>query len=178
MRTFLTQSARMPRVKSFSPSLGLQENALFGADVHNFRCGRPRPEGFSKKIVQKKFALTFLAPKVCENHTYRDSPGIIRPRSTSANPECLQYRLSPEIFSKRNGHKGTADWERAIEEQETAQTFRKLRKQTWLIFLPRAFRSEMILDIVVAKFHEFSNSNKNMSSLLRFWPKILEVVDD
>ena len=48
-----------PGSKSFSPSLGPQENALFGADVHDFRRGRPWPEGFSKNFVQKKFALIF-----------------------------------------------------------------------------------------------------------------------
>ena len=36
-----------------------QENPLFGADVHDFRHGRPWPEGLSKNFVQKKFALIF-----------------------------------------------------------------------------------------------------------------------
>ena len=45
--------------KSFSPPPGPRENALFGADVHDFRRGRPRPEGLSKNFVQKKFALIF-----------------------------------------------------------------------------------------------------------------------
>ena len=45
--------------KSFSPSPGPQKNALFPADVHDFRRGRPWPEGFSKNFVQKKFALIF-----------------------------------------------------------------------------------------------------------------------
>ena len=43
--------------KSFSPSLWPQEDARLGADVHDFRCGRPWPEGLSKNFVQKKFAL-------------------------------------------------------------------------------------------------------------------------
>ena len=45
--------------KSFSPPPGPQENALFGADVHDFRRGCPWPEGLSKNFVQKKFALIF-----------------------------------------------------------------------------------------------------------------------
>ena len=45
--------------KSFSPPPGPQENTLFGADVHDFRHGRPWPEGLLKKFVQKKFALIF-----------------------------------------------------------------------------------------------------------------------
>ena len=45
--------------KSFSPPQGPQENALFGADVRDFRRGRPWPEGLSKNFVQKKFALIF-----------------------------------------------------------------------------------------------------------------------
>ena len=45
--------------KSFSPPLGPQKNALFGADVHDFWRGRPWPEGLSKNFVQKKFALIF-----------------------------------------------------------------------------------------------------------------------
>ena len=50
-----------PGLKSFSPSPGLQKkNTVFGADV---RRGRPRPEGFSKNFVEKKFELMFLAPK-------------------------------------------------------------------------------------------------------------------
>ena len=43
--------------KSFSPHTGPQENPLFGADVHNFRRGRPWPEGFSKNFLQKKSVL-------------------------------------------------------------------------------------------------------------------------
>ena len=45
--------------KSFSPPPGPQENALFGADVHDFRRGRPWPEALLKNFVQKKFALIF-----------------------------------------------------------------------------------------------------------------------
>ena len=46
--------------KSFSPPPGSQENALFGADVHDFRRGRPvHPKGCRKNFVQKKFALSF-----------------------------------------------------------------------------------------------------------------------
>ena len=41
LRTFLTLTPECPGVKSFSPSPGPQENALFGADVHDFRRGRP-----------------------------------------------------------------------------------------------------------------------------------------
>ena len=48
--------------KSFSPPPGPQENELFGADVHDFRRGRPWPEGLSKNFVQKKFCVDFLAP--------------------------------------------------------------------------------------------------------------------
>ena len=41
-RTFLTLAPECPGVnKSFSPSPGPQKNARFGADVHDFRCGRP-----------------------------------------------------------------------------------------------------------------------------------------
>ena len=51
--------ARMPRgQKVFSPPPAPQENALFGADVHDFWRGRPWPEGLLKIFVQKKFALT------------------------------------------------------------------------------------------------------------------------
>ena len=58
-----------PGSKSFSPPPGPQEHALFGADVHDFRCGRPRPEGLSKNFVQKKFALIFwpLPPLLSRN---------------------------------------------------------------------------------------------------------------
>ena len=45
--------------KSFSPPPGPQENALFGADVHDFRRGCPWPEGFLENFVQIKFALIF-----------------------------------------------------------------------------------------------------------------------
>ena len=48
-----------PGSKNFSPSPWPQKNALFGADVHDFWCGRPWPEGFSKNFVQRKFALIF-----------------------------------------------------------------------------------------------------------------------
>ena len=48
-----------PWSKSFTPSPGPQENALFGADVHDFWRGRPWPEGVLKNFVQKKFALIF-----------------------------------------------------------------------------------------------------------------------
>ena len=47
--------------KSFSLPLGPQENALFGADVHDFRRRRPWPERLSKTLY-KKIALIFLAP--------------------------------------------------------------------------------------------------------------------
>ena len=47
--------------KSFSPPCP-QESRVFGADVHDFRHGRARPEGFSKNSLQQKFALNFLAP--------------------------------------------------------------------------------------------------------------------
>ena len=40
-RTFLTLPLDAPGSKSFSPPAGPQENALFGADVHDFRRGRP-----------------------------------------------------------------------------------------------------------------------------------------
>ena len=43
--------------KSFSPSPGPHENPLSSESVHDFRRGRPWPEGFSKNFVQKKFAL-------------------------------------------------------------------------------------------------------------------------
>ena len=59
LRTFLTLTPECPGVKSFSPSPGPQENALFGADVHDFRRGRPWPEGLLKNFVQKQFALIF-----------------------------------------------------------------------------------------------------------------------
>ena len=52
--------------KSFSPPPGPQENALFGADVHDFWRGRPRflarsprPEGLLKKFVQKSLRWFF-----------------------------------------------------------------------------------------------------------------------
>ena len=40
-RTFLTLTLECPGVKKFLPATGPQENALFGADVHDFRRGRP-----------------------------------------------------------------------------------------------------------------------------------------
>ena len=55
-----------PGSKSFSPSPGPQKNALFGADVRNFRRGRPWCKGFSKNFVQTKFALIFWPlPRYC-----------------------------------------------------------------------------------------------------------------
>ena len=59
LRTFPTLTPDDPGSKSFSPPPGPQENALFAADVHDFRCGRPWPEGLLKNFVQKKFALIF-----------------------------------------------------------------------------------------------------------------------
>ena len=53
--------------KSFSPPPGPQENALLGADVHDFRRGRPWPEGLLKNFVQKKFALIFWPLVMCKN---------------------------------------------------------------------------------------------------------------
>ena len=40
-QTFLTLTPGCPGVKKFLPPLWPQENALFGADVHDFRRGRP-----------------------------------------------------------------------------------------------------------------------------------------
>ena len=40
-RTFPTLTPGRPWVKKFLPSPGPQKNALFGADVHDFRRGRP-----------------------------------------------------------------------------------------------------------------------------------------
>ena len=40
-RTFLTLTPESQGSKSFSPPPGPQENAFFGADVHDFWCGRP-----------------------------------------------------------------------------------------------------------------------------------------
>ena len=40
-RTFLTLTPGCPGVKNFFPTTGPQENALFGADAHDFRRGRP-----------------------------------------------------------------------------------------------------------------------------------------
>ena len=59
-----------PGPKGCSPSPGLQKNTLFGADIHDFRRGRPRPKGFSKNFVQKKFALIFwpLVPLLPRAH--------------------------------------------------------------------------------------------------------------
>ena len=45
--------------RSYSLSPGPQENPLFGANINDFRRGRPRPERISKNFVQKKSALTF-----------------------------------------------------------------------------------------------------------------------
>ena len=59
LRTFPTHTPGCPGVKKFLPITGPQENPLLGADGHDFRRGRPRPEGFSKNFVQKKFALIF-----------------------------------------------------------------------------------------------------------------------
>ena len=42
--------------KSFSPSAGLQENTLLGADVHDFRRGRPWPEGSGASFRRGDFA--------------------------------------------------------------------------------------------------------------------------
>ena len=41
LQTFLTLTPGCPGVKKFLPSPGPQENALFGADVHDFWRGRP-----------------------------------------------------------------------------------------------------------------------------------------
>ena len=49
-----------PGSKSFSPPPGPQENALFGADVHDFRRGRPWPEGLLKNFVLNKVCVDFL----------------------------------------------------------------------------------------------------------------------
>ena len=59
LRTFPTLTLGCPGIKTFSPSPGPQKKALFGADIHDFRRGRPWPEGLSKNFVQKKFALIF-----------------------------------------------------------------------------------------------------------------------
>ena len=40
-RTFLTLTPECPGVKKLLPTTRPQENALFGADVHDFRRGRP-----------------------------------------------------------------------------------------------------------------------------------------
>ena len=56
---FSTLTPGCPGVKKCLHITGPQENPLLGADVHDFRRGRPRPEGFSKNFVQKKFALIF-----------------------------------------------------------------------------------------------------------------------
>ena len=64
-RTFLTLTPGCPGVKKFLPPPGPQENALFGADVHDFRRGRPSPEGLSKNFVQKKSALIFWPLNLC-----------------------------------------------------------------------------------------------------------------
>ena len=45
--------------KGFSPPPGPQENALFGADVHDFRRGRPWPEGLLKNFLQKSLRWFF-----------------------------------------------------------------------------------------------------------------------
>ena len=50
--------------KSFSPPPGPQENAVFGVNVHDFRCGRPWPERLSTNFVKKKHLHWFLDPKL------------------------------------------------------------------------------------------------------------------
>ena len=59
LQTFPTRTPGCPGVKKFLPITGPQENPLLGAGVHDSWRGRPRPEGFSKNFVQKKFALIF-----------------------------------------------------------------------------------------------------------------------
>ena len=58
-RTFLTLTPGCPGVKSFSPPPWPQEDALFGADVHDLRRGPTWPVGLLKNLVQKKFVLIF-----------------------------------------------------------------------------------------------------------------------
>ena len=89
--------------KSFSPPPGPQENALFGADVHDFRRGRPWPEGLSKTLYKKAVCEDVWAP-IFVNHaeqasqisrielwcevrgTSRDTPG-----GTLSRSSCSQY---------------------------------------------------------------------------------------
>ena len=47
-----------PRVKKCLPIAGSQENARFGADVHNLNFRRGR-EGFSENFVRNMFFLIF-----------------------------------------------------------------------------------------------------------------------
>ena len=69
-RTFLTLTPGRPWVKKFLPITGAAEKrtfwcgrpTIFGADVHD-------PKGFSKKFVQKKFALIFW-PLILESRMW------------------------------------------------------------------------------------------------------------
>ena len=47
----------MPRAQNFLPTTTAARKRTAGADVHDFRRGRPCPEGLSKNFAQKKFAL-------------------------------------------------------------------------------------------------------------------------
>ena len=51
--------------KSFSPLLGPQENALFGADVHKFLARTSMTRRVVEKLCTKKVCVNFLAPIQC-----------------------------------------------------------------------------------------------------------------
>ena len=71
-RTFLTLAPGCPGLKKFLPTTGAAGKRTFGADVHDFRRGSPRPEGLSKNFVRaKKVCVDFSAPK---NRTIRFAP--------------------------------------------------------------------------------------------------------
>ena len=89
--------------KSFFPLLGPQGIPLFGADVHDFRRGRPWPEGFSKNFVQKKFALIFWP------YLSGDAQTVIC-KPCSENSWTKGWKWGVQSCSARNSLKITVNW--------------------------------------------------------------------
>ena len=78
-RTFLTLTPGRPWVKKFLPITGAAEKRTFGADVHDFRRGRPWPEAFSKNFVQKSLRW-FFGPYIwmeCNCNSLRSRPSAL-----------------------------------------------------------------------------------------------------
>ena len=62
--TFLTLTPGCRGVKKFLPTgaAGKRSFSNFGADIHDFRRGRPSAEGLSKKFGQKEVCVDFFGP--------------------------------------------------------------------------------------------------------------------